>query len=259
MFENKKTILVVDDDNASSYICETFLSGQYQILSASSGREAVRMVQNGSIDLLLLDIEMPVMDGFAVFDEIRKTLKGVQIPVIFVTGKGDKKTVLKCRSKGADGFIVKPLKRDVLLAKVNEVFSYKDFVKSRKKVLVIDDNVDYLRIVRLYLQETYEVMIINTTRTAIEYLRHNEPDVILIDYYMPLYNGGDILRIIKSGNLAPNAAIILMSGSMDRSILNECARIGLDGALSKSASKEDMLQKIAEVLGEADWPNFTRW
>ncbi|MCI8373466.1 MAG: response regulator [Lachnospiraceae bacterium] len=253
MLDNKKTILVIDDDNASSYMCETFLSDQYQILSASTGREGVRMVHNGSVDLILLDIQMPVMDGFATFDEIRKTVKGVQTPVIFITGRGDKKTVLKCRSKGVEGFIVKPIKKEVLIEKVNNVFSYKDYIKSRKKVLVIDDDVDYLRIVRLYLQEKYEVMIINTTRTAIEYLRNNSPDIILVDYYMPLYSGGDILRIIKSGNLAAGAGIILMSGSMDRQILNECARIGLDGALAKTASKDEMLAKIEEVLEKAAW------
>ena len=248
MPDEEKVILVVDDDSANSFICRQYLQENFIILSAGSGKEAVRIIQSTHVDLILLDIEMPRMDGFATYDEIRKSVSGVQIPVIFVTGRGDKKTVLKCKSKGAEGFIIKPLKKDVLLEKVRLAFAHRKQTSSRKKILIIDDCVEYLKLMKLYLQNQYEVMAINSTRTAIEYLQSYDADVLLIDYYMPLYNGADIMRIIKNGNMAPHAKVILMSGSMDVKILKECQDIGLDAALSKSATKSEILAKIEEVL-----------
>lgn len=260
MRNEKKTILVVDDDNASSYICGTFLSGEYRIISAAGGREALRIVEAEKVDLILLDLEMPVFDGFATYDELKKSMKGLQIPVIFVTGKGDKKTVLKCKSKGAEGFIVKPIRRDILLGKIREAFSNQEYMFSRKKVLVIDDSVDYLKRMKLYLKDHYEVMTISTTRTAIEYLRNHQPDVILVDYYMPLYNGGDVIRILKNSNLAPDAVVFLVSGSMDRAILNECATAGIDGALSKEASREEILDRLEAALAKKKtWTGKDGW
>lgn len=250
MLEFDKTILIVDDDIASIHICRQFLADSFSVLTASSGKEAVRMVRYSQIDLILLDIEMPLMDGFTTYDEIRKNLAGLQVPIIFVTGKGDKKTVLKCKSKGAEGFIVKPFNKSVLIEKINQVFQDNKARHKKREVLVIDDNVEYLKIIKLYLQDHYKVMAINTTRTAIEYLRGHEPDLILVDYYMPLYNGADILRIVKNANMAPNSKVMLVSGSMDVNILNECIQIGLDGAISKSATSEEVLERINEVLNK---------
>lgn len=244
----KKVILVIDDDNASSYICSRFLGEQYTILNTSTGKEAVRIVEEKKIDLILLDIAMPVMDGFTVYDEIRKSMKGIQIPIIFITGMLNRKTVLACKSKGADGVIAKPLRKEVLTEKISAILKYKSKVEKHKKILVIDDDVNFLRIMKIYLRERYDVMAISTTRTAIEYLRTHTPDLILLDYYMPLYNGADIMRVAKKGNMARGTKFVLISGSMDVNMLNECITLGLDGAISKTAAKDEILAKLQKIL-----------
>lgn len=248
--EEKKVILVVDDDNASSFICRKYLEGRFDVLAATTGKEAMRMLRSHHVDIILLDIEMPLMDGFDTYDEIRKTVTGVQIPIIFVTGKADMKTVLKCKSKGAEGYIVKPVRREVLVEKLDEIMGQKQLASQRKKVLVVDDSVEYLKTVKQYLKDVYDVMAINTSRTAIEYLRIHEPDVILLDYYMPLYNGADMLRIIRNDSFAPNAKILLISGSMSVDILDECCSLGVDGALAKTATRTELLERLEAILNE---------
>ncbi len=126
--------------------------------------------------------------------------------------------------------------------------SRRNYSKSQKKILVIDDDVEYLKMIKIYLRDYYDVMSISTTRTAIEYLSENAPDAILVDYYMPLYNGADIIKIIKNSSMARGSRIVLVSGSMDARMLNECINLGLDSAISKAASKDEILMKLHQVL-----------
>lgn len=248
MADNKKTILVVDDDHVSAYICSKFLEPDYMVIGVTSGKEAIEIVKNTLVDLILLDIVMPVMDGFAVYDEIRQCAEGMQIPIVFITGMLDKPTITTYRDKGADGILVKPLKKDILLNKISEVLAVQVLPKSGKRILVIDDDVEFLHIMKIYLGELYDVMAVSTSQTAIKYLEDNAPDVIMVDYYMPQYNGADLIRLIKTSTMARSSKVILVSGSMDADILKECINMGVDSAISKMAPKEEFIMKIQEVL-----------
>lgn len=76
-------ILVVDDDPLNLRIAQNMLSKQYQVSAANSGTDALKFLENHHPDLILLDLHMPGMDGFAVQDALKKNPKWREIPVIF--------------------------------------------------------------------------------------------------------------------------------------------------------------------------------
>jgi putative two-component system response regulator len=110
-----KEILVVDDNDAVLKQIATFLQGTYDYALTRSGTQAVSYCAKERPDLILLDIEMPGMDGFETFRILRQNHELQRIPVIFLTSKNDRETEVKCLRFGARDFIRKPAEKSILL------------------------------------------------------------------------------------------------------------------------------------------------
>jgi DNA-binding response OmpR family regulator len=111
------TILVVDDDPNSLDIAGRLLQRQgYRIRTAGSGEECLRIATSEPIHLLLLDVMMPGMDGFAVCEALRDA--GKQIPIILLTAKDDTDTRLEGMHHGVSEFLTKPINMHELFARV---------------------------------------------------------------------------------------------------------------------------------------------
>lgn len=113
-------ILVVDDESRMRKLVKDFLlrSG-YEVLEAANGREALDIFKmNDSISLIVLDVMMPIMDGFQVCKEIRKTSK---IPIIMLTARSDEEDELQGFGLGVDEYISKPFSPKILVARIEAI------------------------------------------------------------------------------------------------------------------------------------------
>lgn len=116
---DSKTILVVDDEPRYVSLVEINLTTDgYQVRTASDGQQAVDSVAEDQPDLLLLDIMMPVMDGFTACERIREFSS---VPIIILTAKGEERDRVRGLDAGADDYIVKPFSAEELLARVRAV------------------------------------------------------------------------------------------------------------------------------------------
>jgi DNA-binding response OmpR family regulator len=112
-------ILVVDDEPRYVRLMEANLGSEgFQVLKATNGQEAVEVVAEQHPDLVLLDIMMPVLDGFGACERIREFSN---VPIIVVTAKGEERDRVKGLDLGADDYIVKPFSATELLARVRSV------------------------------------------------------------------------------------------------------------------------------------------
>lgn len=117
----KKHILVVDDDAGIRLTIKKFLEyskvAHFEVVQAADGSEALAAAETvGHFDLILLDIEMPDMDGFEVCRTIREVDSSV--PVVFVTAHADLEHRVKGREAGGDSFLAKPIREAALLSLV---------------------------------------------------------------------------------------------------------------------------------------------
>src|SRR6185295_122534 len=122
-----KNILVVDDDVRNLFALTTvFERFNINVITAESGREAINLLMNDNqrIDMVLMDIMMPEMDGYETTQKIRREHKNSSLPIIAVTAKAMKGDRQKCIEAGASDYITKPLKIDQLLS-LMRVWFYK--------------------------------------------------------------------------------------------------------------------------------------
>ena len=120
--EFKKSILVVDDDPQYLTMIREWLKGSYKISMANSGLQAIKWLGKNKVDLILLDYEMPVTSGPQVLEMLRSDPETCKIPVIFLTGKGDKESVMSVVALRPDGYFLKGIQKKELLEKMQEYF-----------------------------------------------------------------------------------------------------------------------------------------
>jgi len=117
------TILIVDDMADNRLLLDALLSDKYTIQLAESGQQCLDMVSEKKPDLTLLDLVMPVMDGFEVCEKLKDNYDTQNIPVIFITSSTCDDEKLKAYELGADDFINKPFNHDELTAKISKTLS----------------------------------------------------------------------------------------------------------------------------------------
>lgn len=116
------TVLIVDDDEFQHKIISKMLGDEnYHLVFATGGAEALSVMRKTRPNLILMDFMMPGMDGLEVVRQIKTVLRLSDIPIIMITGKGEKNTVAESLKAGATDFMVKPFTRDTLLGKVVKV------------------------------------------------------------------------------------------------------------------------------------------
>ena len=120
--EFRKTVLIVDDDPGYLGLVREWLKGTYKVAMANSGLQAIKWLGKNKADLILLDHEMPVTTGPQVLEMLRSEEETKNIPVIFLTGKGDKESVMAVVALKPEGYFLKTIEREELLAKLNNFF-----------------------------------------------------------------------------------------------------------------------------------------
>jgi two-component system KDP operon response regulator KdpE len=141
-----KTILVADDEpRIIQFIKMNLESAGYEVCSASNGYEALQKLTEKLPDLIILDVMMPIMDGFEALENIRKIST---VPVIMLTVKGDETDKIHGLELGADDYVTKPFSPRELVARVKAVLRRVETPSPTPKIeIVVDDNlrIDFSR------------------------------------------------------------------------------------------------------------------
>ena len=119
----KKSIIAVDDSGVMLQTLEGLLSGQYEFRGFSRAARALKYIAQSPPALILLDIDMPEVDGYKMLEIIKQNIELRFIPVIFLTSNNDRDYVIKAVKYGADDYVVKPIEKEVLINKIETLLS----------------------------------------------------------------------------------------------------------------------------------------
>jgi CheY-like chemotaxis protein len=117
MLNNKPTVLIVDDTETNIDVLLDLLN-DYDVIVAISGQSALEVAYEENPDLILLDIMMPVMDGYEVCEKLKNDETTKNIPVVFITAKTDEDSIERAYEVGGIDYVTKPFKPRELLARV---------------------------------------------------------------------------------------------------------------------------------------------
>ena len=123
-----KKVLVVDDTKSILKMVKFVLGEKYDLYMANSGSLALEILERKPIDIVLMDVDMPDMDGIETVQKIREMENIKDIPVLFFTAKTSKESIEKCAKAGMVDYIVKPYQPDVLIDKLDNFFATTTYV-----------------------------------------------------------------------------------------------------------------------------------
>jgi two-component system, OmpR family, response regulator ResD len=119
MTVEKKTVLIVDDEEDMRFLVGMYLENAgFSYLEAENGEEALQILKNNKVDVILIDVMMPKMDGFTLCARIRKQS---DVPILFLTARGDEWDKVKGLKLGGDDYIVKPFSPGELIARIEAI------------------------------------------------------------------------------------------------------------------------------------------
>jgi two-component system sensor histidine kinase/response regulator len=161
-------LLVVDDDATNRDVLSRRLVRQgHEVRTASSGPEALRMIREGSFDLVLLDIMMPGMDGYEVLAHIKGERRLQAIPIIMISALNEVQSVVRCLEAGAEDYLAKPFNPTLLRARIGASLERKRG-RDRESILFeqVQENYNRLQIVEK-LRDDMRNMIVHDLRTPL--------------------------------------------------------------------------------------------
>jgi len=130
MHKDESRILIIDDDaTLVSQLVEILAEDGYRVGFALNAQDGLASLDTVAYDLIVLDINMPFMDGFDLLKELKSNKRHKLIPILMSTAEADRESVLKAIHLGADDYIVKPIDKRLFLHKIAELFKIRNFIK----------------------------------------------------------------------------------------------------------------------------------
>lgn len=118
-----------------------------------------------------------------------------------------------------------------------------------KRILLVDDDEDFLALVSRWLKKSYSVSAVNSGEQALSYLKTERPDLILLDYAMPVMSGVDVLREIRENPATRDLDVIFLTGAEDKETIESAEKLKPAGYLIKSIGKAGLLKGVSEYFG----------
>lgn len=120
----KKQLLAVDDDSSIRELLEFLLRSEYDVITKKDGMEAMMWLSEGNIpDLIITDVDMPRLNGYEFFKNVRRSGFYRDIPIMVLSGLENSKLIITCLQQGADDYILKPFNPESLYAKIERVLT----------------------------------------------------------------------------------------------------------------------------------------
>lgn len=193
-----ETILAIDDSAFNIHTLASFLQNDYRIISAQSGKEGIQLALKELPALILLDIEMPKMNGFEVLEELQKNDRVNRIPVIFLTGLANIETEERALLAGAVDYITKPYNQNIVKARVRTHVNCYLYQKTIENELLLD------ALTGLHNRRSYEKYLLIKWNEALANQTPLSLAMVDIDYFKNVNDtyghqeGDRVLRLVTT-------------------------------------------------------------
>ncbi|MBU6475632.1 MAG: PleD family two-component system response regulator [Alphaproteobacteria bacterium] len=265
-------VLIVDDILPNVKLLEAKLSGEYfDVITASSGAEALEKAEAESPDIILLDVMMPGMDGFETCQHLKNNPVTSHIPVVMVTALTDATDRVRGLESGADDFLSKPVNDVALMARVRSLVRLKMTVDEWRvrentatklglgtkqssilnepyegaKVLVIEDKAfESEKIVETLKTDDAEVMPVRSGEQGIALAQQNDFDIIIVSLGLAAEDGLRLCSHLRSNERTRSVPVLLVSEETDMKRVAVGLEIGAYDYILRPVDRNEMLARV---------------
>lgn len=265
-------VLVVDDILPNVKLLEAKLSCEYyDVITATSGAEALEQVEQGKPDIVLLDVMMPGMDGFEVCSRIKANPDWAHIPVVMVTALTDVEDKIRGLEAGADDFLSKPINDTALMARVRSLARLKmaldewrirenaanqfgvvsekvslmnEPVEGARVLLVEDKEYEKNKVVEALTADLNIVMSAETGMQAMEMVSNQDFDVLMVSLNLEEEDGLRLCSHLRSNERSRSLPIVMISHENDMDRVAHGLEMGAHDYVVRPIEKSELLARV---------------
>lgn len=257
-------ILVIEDNKVSHQdILDTFNNKKIEVISAYTGAEAIQALKDHNFDFMILDLELPDMDGFALLEKINDDNQLSPVPVIVYTAKDLTRNEEAKLRKYADRIILKTAKsserllseaslflhwldssnKDIAKQKVLEPIDHRADIFKGKKLLVVDDDMRNIYSLTVILEEKgFDIEIATNGKEALDVLAQSpDKDMVLMDIMMPEMDGYEAMTEIRKNDRFAKLPIIALTAKAMKNDKQKCIEAGANDYITKPIDADKLL------------------
>jgi len=264
-------VLIVDDIPTNVRLLEARLSAEYyEVLTASSGPEALAICQSGDVDIILLDVMMPGMDGFEVCSRLKADRKTSHIPVLMVTALDQPSDRVHGLEVGADDFLTKPVDDVQLMARVKSLVRLKaltDELRARAltgqeiaiedalramdainaeggSILVVDSDQRQAERIRGYLAVGHRVDVLSNPADAAMVVSSGDYELVLVSMALGDFDPLRVCSQMRTAELTRTLPIILIAEEDDRPRVVRGLDLGVNDFIMRPVERNELLARV---------------
>lgn len=248
-----RKILVIEDNEQNRILMRQILKYHgHAVLEAADGAAGLVMAREHMPDLVLLDLQMPVMGGFAVIKELRDTPALHHLKVIAVTSfamKGDREKALEA---GFDEYVTKPIDTRKFAETVKNFLPDESPALKKPVILCVDDTPANLKLLEnILVPRGYEVVSAANGSDALLKLKSLSIDLILLDLMMPGMDGLQVSRKIKNNKKSRNIPIVILTAYTGAESFIESLGSEVYAYLQKPFKTEELVRIVKAALAQS--------
>jgi len=260
-------VLVVDDNRITLHVIKRLVeSFGCRAVIAGTGEEALTLysatLDDDPMDLVLMDIDLPGMDGIAAIKRIWELSDGNQVPVIIISAIGSEKEMRRASEAGIEHYLVKPIKHSGLFDAMVEVLGFKQARRPELqprlvtpdhftdlRVLLVEDNAINQRVAKeILMLGGIDPQVVENGAKAVAAVRNGDFDLVLMDIQMPEMDGREATTVIRNELGLSDLPIIAMTAHTMAGDREKCLAVGMDDYVSKPIDPELLFQAIGNAV-----------
>jgi DNA-binding response OmpR family regulator len=250
MEDSLKKIIAVDDVNVHLLTIKERIGKQYDVYPAQTATILEEILEHITPDLILLDINMPEVNGYDILRNLKSARHTKEIPVILFSASNDSKSIKKGMNLGAADFIAKPYTVQHLVECIEYQLSPEKQAANRPIILAVDDNPSILKSLNALLEDKYDVYTLPDSNKFNGLMTLIKPDLFLLDCNMPGLSGFDLVPLIRKIPEHGNTPIILITtdGILDNVYV--ASGLGVSDFIVKPFDDKMLREKIDHRLAD---------
>ena len=268
MTKTRRKIILVDDVRFSLMRGRQKLAEYYEVFPAMSAGAMFKLLEHVRPDVILLDINMPDVNGFDAIKKLKADVRYADIPVIFVSSRSDEESVVTGMGLGAVDHIVKPFSAAYMYERIENLLNpaYQESMQIEKQlrsrentkkpcILAIDDVPSVLRSIQYALKRRFNVYTLSKPEQLEECLQRIKvtPKLFLLDFNMPIISGYDLFLEIRELPDHKQTPIIFLTAEATMDNVTAAINLGASDFVVKPFNPGELREKVAKHVYKEEY------